>query len=411
VFGYSQAMGVQSVSRLYLVGELVILVLLVAAAGMAATGRRARVAAAGLTAVAAFSVYKEAAVRADLGHTAVFFGTAALLLVGLSYSRRRWLVLLGVAAITLINVQVNRESRLSASAYNPVHSVRQLGRQVQLLFDPQRRANLARFSLLVMTQQYALTPAILTLLRGKTVAVEPWEAAVAWTYRLRWHPLPVLQDYSAYTADLDRLDADALRSATAPQRILRENPPLVDSRVGATTIDGRFAGWDPPETYISMLCNYVPLVTVSRWQVLGKVPGRCGPPRLIASVHAGNASKISVPAPAAGTVVYGKIDGAGVRDLESIQALLYRARIRYAVVNRIQRYRLVPGTAGDGLLMRAAPGIDYPAPFALSPHARTIKIEGTSGEPRIDFYSMSVRATEPSPAHVRTRRPGRAIYG
>ena len=40
--------------------------------------------------------------------------------------------------------------------------------------------------------------------------------------------------------------------------------------------------------------------------------------------------------------------------------------------------------------MRAAPGVDYPTPFALSPAARTIKLTGISGDLVIQFYSMPV---------------------
>ena len=203
-------------------------------------------------------------------------------------------------------------------------------------------------------------------------------------------PLPVLQNFSAYTASLDRLDANKLRSPGAPQRILRENPRLVDSQQRGSTIDGRFAGWDPPETSLAMLCNYVPQLTDSRWQVLGKVPDRCGRPQLVASVHAPAGAELTVPAPRSGAVSYARIDGAGVSGLESIRALLYRARSRSVNVNGTQKYRLVPGTSGDGLLMRAAPGVDYPAPFALSPAARTIKLTGISGDLVIQFYSMPV---------------------
>jgi hypothetical protein len=50
--------------------------------------------------------------------------------------------------------------------------------------------------------------------------VYPQEIALAWAYHLDWRPIPVLQSYSAYTSDLDQLDADFLTSTRAPQRIL-----------------------------------------------------------------------------------------------------------------------------------------------------------------------------------------------
>ena len=35
-------------------------------------------------------------------------------------------------------------------------------------------------------------------------------------------------------------------------------------------------------------------------------------------------------------------------------------------------FRLVPGTAGDGLLLSAPPGVDYPGAFGLSSQSTTI---------------------------------------
>jgi hypothetical protein len=89
--------------------------------------------------------------------------------------------------------------------------------------------------------------------------------------------------------------------------------------------------------------------------------------------------------------VYAKIYGAGVSGFETIRTFLYRASFRHLTVNGGPTYSLVPGTAADGLLMNAAPGVDLPAPFQLSPGARTIKLTGVSGSLRIDMYSMQVR--------------------
>jgi hypothetical protein len=61
------------------------------------------------------------------------------------------------------------------------------------------------------------------------------------------------------------------------------------------------------------------------------------------------------------------------------------------VVNGTTRYRLVPGTAADGLLLDAPRDVDFAAPFGLAPAARTIQFTGLSGALRVDLYSMRVR--------------------
>ena len=53
-------------------------------------------------------------------------------------------------------------------------------------------------------------------------------------------------------------------------------------------------------------------------------------------------------------------------------------------------YRLVPETAADGLLLRAAPGIAAPGPFDPIPEARTLAVEGGADHLTYDFFGMRV---------------------
>lgn len=87
-----------------------------------------------------------------------------------------------------------------------------------------------------------------------------------------------------------------------------------------------------------------------------------------------------------------RIGGAGVSGTEILRTLLFRARQRFLLLNGRRLIRLVPGTAGDGLLMAAAPGVDYPGPFAVTPGARTISFSGLGGPATVRLYSLAVRA-------------------
>jgi hypothetical protein len=229
-------------------------------------------------------------------------------------------------------------------------------------------------------------------LEGHTVAVEPWEAGVAWAYELEWDPLPVFQNYSAYTSELDRLNAAAVESPDGPERILRENQLLVLPEFPTPDLDGRYPGWDPPEQARAVLCNFAPLHTTERWQVLGRVPDRCGPPRPIGSVQSRYGEVVAVPAPGAGEVVFARIQGAGVGGLELLTSLILHARVRQVVVNGSRTYRLLPETAGDGLLLRADPRLtatEGPT-FSPVPQARTLELGGAGGKLRYEFFAMSV---------------------
>jgi hypothetical protein len=388
VSGYSEAMGIPG-SALYLFGAVVLAVALVVMAAATSCSGRSRVGAVIVIGAACFSLFKEAVVRAGFDHAQIFFATASVVGAAIAFGRRRVLAIVTVTALGAINIGLQVHHGAPPS-FNPITHVRLAVNQVRLLFSPRRRDAIEFFYAVTMVQTYRLSPATLRLLRGHTVYIDPWEQAVAWAYRLDWDPTPVFQNYSAYTGALDRLNSDYLRSPVGPQRILRENTVLVDPTHDPPSIDGRFPAWDPPGQSLAMLCNYTPLLLTARWQVLGKVASRCGTPELIRSLHTRYGATVNIPAPKPRGVLYAKIYGAGVSGLERIRTLLYRSEFRYLTVNGAARYRLVPGTAADGLIMATSPNVDYPGPYGLSPRARTIELTGVSGPLRIDLYWMSV---------------------
>jgi hypothetical protein len=393
VSGYSEAMGTVSFSPLVLPGALLVVASLVAVAVITSSGRRARIGAAAVTAFVGFALYKEATVRADHAHAAVLFSTAAVIAAGLAFGKRRLLAagtLAAVAALAVLTVPGKAPLKL-----DPLDHVRAAADQARTVLSPKRRQRRIFAGLLGLALNYRLSAAVLSELTGRTVLVDPWEVAVASAYRLRWQPLPVIQEYSAYTATLDHLNADALRAPGGPERILRENTALVDDAHGPPAIDGRIPAWDPPEKSLAMLCNYVTLRTEARWQVLGKTANRCGAPERAGTLTAQEGRTIVIPPAKPGGVLYARIHGAGVSGLERVRALLYRARLRYVVVNGGAPKRLVPGTAGDGLILDSAPGVDYPAPFGLSPSVRTLRFRGTPGAVRLDLFWMRVSSTHP----------------
>ncbi|HVW46492.1 MAG TPA: hypothetical protein VHA76_05525 [Solirubrobacterales bacterium] len=352
--------------------------------------RRGRRAGTLLVALAAFAIYKEGVVRVDAGHLTVYFANACVLWAAVGFGPgRRWYV----PAVALLVFAASLPLRPAGTEHNlnPVDNLHYAFDQARNLASPGRRAAVMEDGRRGAEATYALEPGALAALHGHTVAVEPWEAGAAWAYRLDWRPQPVFQNYSAYTPALDRMNAAMIESPAGPERLLRENAAVVDAEFPTPDLDNRFAGWDPPEQARAVLCNFAPLYTSERWQVLGRVADRCGPERPLGQFEAAAGQSVPVPTPEPGTVVFARIDGAGVSGLERVQNLLLHARSRHAVVNGETRYRLVPETAGDGLLMRAAPGVVEPGPFDPVPEARTITVEGGSDRITYDFYALRVR--------------------
>ncbi|HEX5989499.1 MAG TPA: hypothetical protein VFY75_04720 [Solirubrobacterales bacterium] len=351
--------------------------------------RRARRAAAALMGIAAFTVFKEGVVRTDAGHLSLFFSAACLLWIAIPWTpqRRLWL-LAGAGAIALIGIPV-RPPGLPTNL-DAAGNVRYAFDQVRNLASSSRRDEAMAVGRANMEATYRLEPETLAALRGHTVAIEPWEAGVAWAYGLDWEPLPVFQNYSAYTAGLDRVNAEAVEDPDGPERILRENPLLVFPEFPTRDLDSRYSGWDPPEQQRAVLCNFAPVQTTALWQVLARVPDRCGEPRPAGEVEAGEGETVAVPAPRRGEVVFARIEGAGVERLERISTVLFHARVRHLLVNGNDSYRLIPETAGDGLLLRGRGAFLDRSDFSPIPQARTLALTGAGDGLRFAFFRMQV---------------------
>ena len=160
----------------------------------------------------------------------------------------------------------------------------------------------------------------------------------------------------------------------------------------------------------AMLCRYVQVSASRRWEVLARAPDRCGRPRTIATVRARWGETIAVPKPPAHMEMFVRIRGVQPHGLESLLSLLYRPLIRHVILNH-RSYRLVPGTAGDGLLLWVPPEDDYSAPFRLSHDPRTLVVrrgfgrQPGSGRITYQFEASPIRQFGgPPPQRVLRRR-------
>ena len=403
VSGYSSAMIREVDVSAWKVTAASIAAAAIAAGLVAACGagrfrdRRARRAAAALMGIAAFTVFKEGVVRTDAGHLSLFFSAACILWVAIPWTpRRRLWLLAGAGAIALVGIPVRPPGM--PTNLDAVANVRYAFDQVRNLASPSRRDEAMAIGRANMEATYRLDPGTLAALRGRTVAVEPWEAGVAWAYRLDWRPLPVFQNYSPNTAVLDRVNAETAEDRDGPERILRENPLAVFPEFPTRDLDSRYSGWDPPEQQRAVLCNFAPVRTTALWQVLARVPDRCGEPRPAGAVAAGEGEAVEVPAPRRGEVVFARIEGAGVEGVERLSTLLFHARVRHLVLDGARSYRLIPETAGDGLLLRGRGAFVDRSGFSPIPQARTLALTGAGDGLRFEFFRVQVTAAQhPAP--------------
>lgn len=390
VAGYGGAMALDGAPSWQLPVAIGALVAVAAAsAGGAYRDGRARSCAVAVTAIVAFAFYKENFIRSDVNHTAIYFASVCILWLVIPWSLARRGALAGALALGAISLHAAPQSGANLDL---IANVKLATEQARTLLSSGRRQDLTLAGRTYSKATYRLDPETLAELRGHTTSIDPWDIGVAYTYDLDWSPLPVIQSYVAYTPHLDGLNADFLEGAGAPQRILRENTNLIHPGFPTGTLDDRFPGWDPPRQARETLCHYAPLRTTPRWQVLGRVSDRCGPPRPAGTVEAAFDESVDVPAPGPGELVFARVHGAEVEGLERLQGLLFRPSLRYAAINDgTEVYRLPPALAGDGLMLRASPSLLAAGPFSQIPQAENIEITGQSGSLRYEFFRMSVR--------------------
>jgi hypothetical protein len=345
--------------------------------------RRIGLAALGL--VFGFAIWKLIIVREHAIFAMLTMTVALFAFVGRAPERRAWAVSMLALAIGIAGV-----SAIEPPTYlNVVGSVRSIAAEAGRAFIPGRGDAAAARTRDQLRSAYRLEPSILAAVAGHTVHIDPWEAGAAYAFpEFHWAPLPVFQSYSAYTAVLDELNADRLRLAEAPERILRQfraavhndrlrlqiGRPVRDTDVVPFMVDGRFRWFEAPAATLETFCRYEQVAVSTVWQVLARTGRSCGAPEALAtlSAHAGAAVEVPVEA-RTGRFVIVKVGGLEPTVLGQLREALAKAPDWYVTLDGT-RYRLVPGTAGDGLLLAVPRSADGTGPFAFGPPIRTITI-------------------------------------
>lgn len=234
---------------------------------------------------------------------------------------------------------------------------------------------------------------ILDAVAGKTVAIEPWEITVAWAYELDWKPMPVFQNYQAYTQQLDRLNAASAEDAeNGPQTLLRQTPAGTVITGGRPGFAERQPVWDPPEQSLADFCNFVPILSEGAWQVLSRIPDRCGEPKLATSITVGPGQTFQIPQARNDEIVIMRVHGMKLEGLEKVAALFWQPSERHAVIDGGRyRYRLPPDTTEDPMIVSADRELGHGPELPELPVLHSMHLDGATGPFEIDFYRVKLR--------------------
>jgi hypothetical protein len=156
--------------------------------------------------------------------------------------------------------------------------------------------------------------------------------------------------------------------------------PFVDGEFIPTTVDGRFRWFESPLAMLETFCRFDEISATERWQVLARTDRSCGAPESLGKVSARAGETVTIPVETRpDRFVTVKIDGLEPSLPGRIRDALFKAPDWYVKLDET-RYRLIPGTAGDGLLVAVPPSADGTGHFAFGPPIRTMTVtQGESG--------------------------------
>ena len=356
------------------------------AAGIRGWQRRQRAAGTLLVMVWGWAVVKEGFVSGN--HWPLFFGLAlvATVLAGLASPPK----LLYTAGMVLA-VCIFLDAPSLPSISSPLSSTKAFFTEIGDLAVPGDFSRVQANARARTVAEEPLAARTLSLLRGHTIAIEPWEDLVAWADpAAQWDPEPVVQSYSAYTTGLDRLDARFIGSKKAPQRILVRRFPK--------GFDDRDFFMDPPATTEAVFCHYSQLALQGPWQVLQRGPDRCGAPVELEQVHADFGEPVKVP------VARGDMVVASFRFslplVSKLVDVLLKPPFTYLTtwVNRgtPATYRFVTGTAPDFHVLATPAALGYTGRFA-PPSVRQVELSGGGwptgkGSLTIVFWGVPIKS-------------------
>ncbi len=344
--------------------------------------RRSRIGIALVTVVSVWFLFKEGFVRHDSTHDTVFFVAAPLLLAAFlpPWRSKAWLVA-GMLSLTFVATSV--VGTVPELLTQPVQAAQNFANEALTLASSHRRVTIIAKSRRLLAAGYGLPSEMVAAMRGRTVDVSPWEQTVVWTFPgFHFDPLPVIQDYGAYTPSLDQLDTDYLASLSAPRFILRQPPQA---------IDGKNPAFEPPGTQLAIECRYREAAATRTWQLLQRRNDRCGHLRRLGVTTTGLDQRVRVPAAPRGDEVVATFN---LSDSlwSKLESLVYKPpNVFFNANDGKDSWRFVTATGPDLHILRASSALGY-SPAYLPVPIRNLEFSVSGEGPSLSGITVSFYA-------------------
>jgi hypothetical protein len=344
-----------------------------------------------------FLAFKAGFVRED-GHVRSFFGfvAAALAVALLTGASARERIASAVALILAVGLGVRGELKrgyLNGEIFANVASGKAGLHGIQLALHPRATArDLDRVTEASVASDRLAEEVRQAIGRG-TVLIVPWEVAHCFIDRLECVPLQTLQEYDAYTPDLDAIIAAQLEGSAAPEFVLVHT---------LQSTEERHVPLDLPQAWRKLMDGYAPVRLRSEEVFLLR---RRSAPKDTQSITLSE-QKIRagewVSVPHAGRYIFAEM-GFELSGVGRFLKLVYRIPAGYLELKRasgaIERRRLIFETSANGLLVQpfASRLSDLHALFQGSEGDRVVALRIVGEAPRYYRREISLRwLTEPN---------------
>lgn len=349
--GYQEAMAIERSDNV--LGYVLATVLVVLATALAIRRTRAHrgVAAVGLTVLVVAMLefgFKHGFTRHDAGHEPTFFILAGAALIALAARSRSPIGVLAAAALALANVPTG------IGQFDPFAARDRWRASAEAVMNDTYRAQLLTEAKSRARRQYQLPAEMVAAAQTHPVSVDMWEASLPWAYSLEWNPVPVFQAYSAYTAALDELNAEAIVGAPADQIVLRET---------RNSFDNRNARWETPRYLLALACHYTVGLNRGRWSLLRHGENRCSEPRTILGQEVIAGDRIRVPAVGENEILVARFSPEPSGLLSNLGRTVLKDWTPMTISADGDRYRIPEALSGGPLMVTFPDSLGWAAPF------------------------------------------------
>lgn len=197
----------------------------------------------GFFSICIYVLYKQAFVRADLGHILEFFKYALLVLLCIneftSFKNRNALNLFPIILIGIVFFINFKNKEITSEKLSQRFSKKEYVNDYKLFVLTN-----GNFNLHPNTNNFS--PEIKAKIKDKTVDVFPWNIHMILENKLNYKPRPVIQSYSAYNKYLEDLNFNYYNSEKAPEFVFYDYE----------SIDGRYPLFDEAKVSLVLSKNY-----------------------------------------------------------------------------------------------------------------------------------------------------------